>query len=144
MLHQRDFTGGFLKLKRTIDERKREMTADITGVATRTDLGVGGVLESNSVLRRLRGKRKGKEKEPVERNADKKTRRQRIIDSDALPPRMITEVEKTLAAVQGQYGEVAERKREWSKSLQEGRKYGDDGHRESALASLYEMRACEK
>jgi hypothetical protein len=134
MLHQRDFTGGFLKLKRTIDERKREMSADITGVATRTDLGVL-ILESNSVLRRLRGKRKVKEKEVVDRNTEKQTLRQRIIDSDALRQRMITEVEKSLEALQGQYREAAERKREWSKSLQEGRKYGDDGHSESAMAS---------
>jgi hypothetical protein len=41
---------------------------------------------------------------------------------------MITEVEKSLEVLQGQSGEVAERKREWAKSLQEGRKYGDDGH----------------
>jgi hypothetical protein len=115
------------------------MSTDITGGATQTDLGVGRILESNSVLPRLRGKRKIKENEVVDRNTEKKTLRQRIIDSDALAQRMITEVEKSLEAVQGQYGEVSERKREWSKSLQEGRKYGDPGQSGSAIAAIQDL-----
>jgi chromosome segregation ATPase len=98
-----------VRLKRTIEEHKRELNSNIAEVATKH---VNFLKGEEQTLQRMSGERKMKEKELADRNTEKASLLQDVIDHESRYAQMLAEAEKSLEDLQAQYDEAVEKRRQ--------------------------------